>query len=293
MIESMTGFGRGSAQVNAATVTVEMRSVNNRFCEVSTRLPRLLSPYEGEIQSMVKQGLSRGRISVQVQVEQASENALPVGVNEDAARAYGSLLEKLRAAAGIAEPVRLEHLLTFSDVFSAPEDSSSRLEEAWAATQAALGEAIEAIRAMRKQEGRALQADLLDRIGGLRNGLRRVEERAPERVAEARSRLKARLQEILDDERIAPERLEMEMAILADRLDVTEECVRLRSHLNVFEEGLRGSEPVGRKLNFLVQEINREVNTIGSKANDAEIAHVAVEMKEELERIREQVQNIE
>lgn len=293
MIESMTGFGRGVSQTGGATVTVEMRSVNSRFCEVSLRIPRIIADHEPDIQALVKQALSRGRINVQVTIEQAAVQDLPVQVNADAARGYAALLDQLRTAAGISDPIRLEHLLTFSDIFAVPDENNSAREDAWNATLTALELATEGIRQMRQQEGRALQADLLARIDGIERGLRAVEHRAPERVREAHEKLRNRVAEFLSDERINPDRLEMEIALLADRLDVTEECVRLDSHLQVFREGLLGSEPVGRKLNFLVQEINREVNTIGSKANDAEIAHLAVQMKEELERIREQVQNIE
>ncbi len=293
MIESMTGFGRGAAQVGQTTVAVEMRSVNNRFCEVSLRLPKALAEHEHDISAAVKQALGRGRIAVQVQIEQAAAESLPVQVNEEAARRYAALLEALRRAAGIAAPVGLEHLLAFPDVFTAADDGAAAREEAWAAAQTAMAEAIEGIRSMRRQEGAALSADLQARLEAIAAVLAQIEARAPLRVEEARRRLHTRLQETLADERINPERLELEIALLADRLDITEECVRLHAHLDVFREALAGSEAVGRKLNFLLQEINREVNTIGSKANDAEVAHLAVEMKEEVERIREQVQNLE
>lgn len=293
MVESMTGFGRGTAQVHGARATVELRSVNNRFCEVAVRLPRSLANYESEIQTLVRQALGRGRINVQVQVESAEETGLPVHVDEQAVRSYASLLEKLRQVAGIEEPVRLQHLLAFSEVFTTPEIEEEADNSDWEAVKAALAEAIEGIRAMRRQEGLALQQDLENRLQVIETELVAVEKRAPERVNDARSRLRGRLEELLGDERVNKDRLEMEMTLLADRLDVTEECVRLRSHLKVFRDTFSSPEAAGRKLNFLLQEMNREVNTIGSKANDAEIAHRAVVMKEELEKMREQVQNIE
>lgn len=292
MIASMTGFGRGRARAGDLIATVEMRSVNNRFCEVSTRLPRELNPRESEIQALIKQALDRGRINVQIQVERA-EPQLTMQVDEHAARGYARLLDTLRIAAGLPDPVRLEHLLPFSDDLLVPADEETDDEALWAATSAALQEALDGLRAMRLQEGKALQTDLLERIASMRRELAHVEARAPERVREAREKLHERLAELLGDDRVDPERLEQEIAYLADKLDVTEECVRLRSHLQLFEEALRSDDPVGRKLNFLAQEINREVNTIGSKANDADVAHAAVRMKEELEKIREQVQNIE
>ncbi len=293
MIESMTGFGRGAAQVNGVTAVVEMRSVNSRFTEVSVRLPRILAEREQEMQSLVKGALARGRISVQVQVDRVTGETLAVQVDPQAARSYMQLLEQLRSEAGILEPVRLEHLLAFPEVFTNVEDDTVEDDAAWDAVLAAFEEAINGMRAMRRQEGAALQRDLEDRINAIEGDLAAVEERAPERVQQGRERLHDRLQEMLGDERINLERLEFEIAVLADRLDVTEECVRLRSHLVVFREALASDEPAGRKLNFLVQEINREVNTIGSKANDAEMTHRAVQMKEELEKIREQIQNIE
>jgi len=294
MITSMTGFGRGTAEVNGASATVEMRSVNSRFCEVSTRLPRSLADREPELQMHVRHAFNRGKITVTVQLEQSSGEALPIDVDTEAARAYTLLLEKLRDATGIVGPVEIHHLLHFSDIFtSVDEAQSSRADAAWEAVQQALADAIQDMRRMRAAEGQALQADLQQRLEAIERDLLAVEERAPERLNEARIRLKTRLSEILSDERINPDRIELEIALLADKLDVTEECVRLRSHIQVFRDAFAQEEPAGRKLNFLVQEMNREVNTIGSKANDAEIAHRAVSMKEELERIREQVQNIE
>ena len=293
MIDSMTGFGRGQAQVGNATANVELRSVNSRYCEVSVRLPRALSEYESEVQSIIKQAFSRGRISVQVQVETSAEDILSIELDEDTVRAYSGLLNRLRAAAGVAEPLALDHLLHFSEIFRTPDEPSKASDEMWAAVEEALTAAINQLRVMRRQEGSALLADLEARIEAIAGQLKLVEERAPLRVAEARTRLRSRMVDLLDDDRLDRDRLEMEMALLADRLDVTEECVRLQSHLELFRQSLNSENPEGRKLNFIAQEINREVNTIGSKSNDAEIAHLAVQMKDELEKIREQVQNVE
>ncbi len=293
MIASMTGFGRGSAQEDGITATAEMRSVNNRYLDVAVRLPSALAARETDVQALLRQALERGRVNVTVQVEKDVEADLPIRVNEKAARAYGRLLEDLRRAAGIEAPVSLEHVVRYSEVFTAAEEDPAALERMWRAVEAALAEALAQMRRMRRQEGQALEADLAARLDALEDGLARVEARAPERVEEARLRLRERLNELLADQRVDPERLEQELTLLADRLDVTEECVRLRSHLDLFRQALAAAEPVGRKLNFLVQEIHREVNTISSKANDAQVAHVAVAMKEEVEKIREQVQNVE
>lgn len=293
MIDSMTGFGRGQAEVNHVAATVEMRSVNNRFCEVSTRLPRSLSEYEGEVQARIKKAFSRGRITVQIQVDESAEAVLPIKIDEEAVRAYAALLNRLRSFAGITEPIRLEHLLQYSDIFQAAVSNEDESGTAWKAAAVALDQAIEDLRRMRRQEGSALLADLEERISILGRLLEDVQQRAPLRVEEARERLRGRLEDLLSEDRIDPARLETEIAILADRLDITEECVRLRSHLDMFRQALNSENPEGRKLNFISQEINREVNTIGAKSNDAEVAHLAVQMKDELEKIREQVQNVE
>lgn len=293
MIASMTGFGRGSATAHGTTAMVEIRSVNNRHCDVSVRLPSRLAAHEGDVQAHVKQAFVRGRFNVNVQVEGEEDEALPIDVDEEAAARYRRLLDRLRDAAGIQAPVQLDHLLHFSDVFTTDEDEDETDEDAWEAVQVALGEAIEQLRAMRRQEGRALRDDLDARADAIETHLTAVEARAPGRIEAARDRLEERLARLMDDDRIDAERLETEVALLADRLDVTEECVRLHSHLDLFREALENEDAVGRKLKFITQEIHREVNTIGSKANDAAITEHTVQMKEEVEKIREQVQNVE
>lgn len=293
MIASMTGFGRGSARTNEIALTVELRSVNSRYCEVSARLPRQLAEFESGIQGLIKQSVTRGRINAQFQLENAEANGLSVQVNAETVKAYTRLLEKLKDASGITEPITLAHLLSFPDVVSSIEDSTEVNEQLWEVAKSALLTAIHNLKQMRLQEGEALKVDLEERVAHIEKGLKLVEERAPERVTEARTRLQERLQDVFEDDRIDHDRLELEITLLADRLDVTEECVRLRSHLQLFSEALVSDEPVGRKLNFITQEINREINTIGSKSNDARVAHLVVDMKEELEKIREQIQNIE
>ncbi len=293
MINSMTGFGRGRAVVDGVTAIVEMRSVNRRFHEASVRIPRSLSAREAEVQARLRDAFERGRFTVNVQLEAEQEDPVGLRVDPKMARSYTRLLTELRTAAGLDAPVRLEHLLSFSDVFAPAESNEMAEEKAWPAVEAALEEAVDAMRAMRREEGRALADDLETRIEAIGEQLRAVEARAPERLEARREELKARLDELFADERLAADRLEAEVALLADKLDVTEECVRLRSHLDQFRQALASDAPAGRKLKFLVQEIHREVNTIGAKANDTGVAHRTVAMKEEIERIREQVQNVE
>ncbi len=288
----MTGFGRGQAHTDSLVIAVEIRSVNSRYCEVSARLPRQLAEYESNIQKLVKKSITRGRVNLQFQIESASEGS-PVKVHQDTVKAYIQLLNQVRDIAEIKEPITLTHLLTFPDIIKSLDDSTEANEALWLAVKEAVQDGLDNLKKMRIQEGSALKNDLEERINIIEDRLGQVEQRAPERIEESRTKLVDRLKEVLEDDRIDRDRVELEITLLADRLDVTEECVRLHSHLKLFKEALQSDEPVGRKLNFITQEINREINTIGSKANDKRLAHVVVEMKEELEKIREQIQNIE
>jgi uncharacterized protein (TIGR00255 family) len=290
----MTGFGRGSATRAGATATVEIKSVNKRHHDVSIRMPGNLSDKESAIQSALRDAFERGQFTVYVDVEAESSRAVPYRVNKDAAATYADLLRTLQETAGIDAPLTLEDLLQFDDVLTeVSPDDDELLEESWSAVEGALQEAMDDLAAMRAQEGRALRDDLDDRIAAIEEDLDAVEARAPERVREHQQKLRDRLAEIVDDERIDNDRIETEIAVLADKLDISEECVRLRSHLAMFRESLDDEEPSGRKLKFITQEIHREVNTIGAKANDPSISGCGVRMKEEVEKIREQVRNVE
>jgi len=296
MVHSMTGFGRGRASAGDTSVTVEIRSVNKRHHDVSLRLPDALVDLEGAVQAQLKGAFERGRFVVDVEVEAGAGEELPVDVDTDTVIQYKKLLERISAAAQIQEPIRLEHLLQFDALFTGDEaDGSPDLdpEALRPAVETALSDAVDALREMRAQEGTALREDLADRIDVIEKNVNVVEDRAPERVKERQERLRIRLDELVADDRIDPDRIETEIALLADKLDVTEECVRLHSHLQMFREAMDGDEPAGRKLKFITQEIHREANTIGAKANDETISRCAVQMKEEIEKIREQIRNVE
>ncbi|MBO6574563.1 MAG: YicC family protein [Rhodothermales bacterium] len=294
MISSMTGFGRGSASNLSYEATVEIRAVNSRFCEVSIRGPRELNEREPQIQRTVKDALSRGRITVNVQLDRIATGDIGLEVNESAVQAYRTVLENVsRAAALRDETITLDHLLRFQDVLVAKSSSDVDPEELWAPVSEALEEALDKLKAMRLIEGEALQTELLSRADSMETALQQVKVLAPERIPSARIRIRERLDELIAEGRIDPDRIEQEIAFLADRLDVTEEIVRLEAHFAAYREALQSADPVGRKLNFIAQEMNREVNTIGSKANDAEIAQVVVGMKEDLEKVREQIENVE
>ncbi len=292
MIASMTGFGRGQATVEGVTATVELRSVNNRYLDVSVRLPRLAATYEPEVLQTLRQHFQRGRITLQADLKVAGGLSGLSQLNLERAQLYLKQLETLRAHTGLTDPVRLDHLLAFPDLFEKPEEGEAD-ECMRQALMQALSQAIEALKAARLREGMLLKTDLETRLETIAQRLAAIEARAPERLAEARARLQARVQELLRETPVDPSRLELEIVLLADRLDITEECVRLRAHLQHFREVLTSTEPSGRRLNFLVQELHREANTISAKANDATISLLTVDIKEELEKLREQIQNIE
>lgn len=292
MITSMTGFGLGTAHYEGFSTTVELKSVNHRHCQVALQVPEELSAYEYEMETTVKEAFERGRIRVQVDIEH-TEEAADLEVDTAAARGYTRLLERLREISGLEEPITLSHLLTFSELFKPVLADEQALANAWKSVNRAMVKAIEELEKSRRQEGKELRRDLIDRVDAINSLLEDIEERAPLRVEEAQVRLSQRVEALLNDQRIDEDRLEQEVALLADKMDVTEECVRLRSHVKFFREALDQAEPAGRRLKFLTQEMHREINTIGAKSNDATISEKSVKMKEEVEKIREQIRNIE
>ena len=292
MIKSMTGYGKAVVETETGRTTVEIRSVNHRYGEVFVKMPRSFLAFENDVRKAVGDRLKRGKIEVFVQREEVVGGQQRPLVNVALARAYREAFDHLRTELGIYDPVTLPLILSQKDVLPAQEESSD--EDALRAEllQGVRG-AVEAMETMRMREGEALLADLRDRRQTLAMLIDRVAERAPAVVTDYALKLRERLAQLLADTTLDEARLAQEVALLADRCDVTEELVRFRSHLIQFDETFALAEPVGRKLDFLMQELNREVNTIGSKANDAAMAAIVVELKAELEKIREQVQNIE
>ncbi|RPI05043.1 MAG: YicC family protein [Ignavibacteriae bacterium] len=293
MAASMTGFGRAEVNKNGITVSTEVRSVNSRYLDLTLRLPRNFSQREKELKDIVRTFLNRGNLNVTVKVEHDSNDVVPLKVNKAAAKSYYKLLNEIRKSVKLKEQVKLAHLLTFSDVLE-PVDEEETDETEWELVQESVRQALENLNAMRAQEGSELAADLGKRIRWMDDTLNEVEKLSKERIPEERINLHERIAELVADKfTIDQNRLELEIALLVDKLDITEECVRYRSHNKYFLDALNKNEAAGRKLNFLVQEMNREANTIGSKSSDATIAHLIVGLKEELEKIREQLQNIE
>lgn len=289
----MTGYGRGEYTSGGKTAIVELRSVNNRYLELVSRVPRSLSLRENEMKELVRSRIIRGKITLNTTVQGDADSCVAVRVNKEAVKAYQKLLNDVRKTARIKEPVKLSHILSFSEIFEndAKEDDDTAL---WSVFEQALVRAVEQLQTMRANEGREIAKDMVKRVQGIESRLGEVVALAKQKVPEERNRLQERIAALVSDKRIVDsQRLELEIALLADKLDVTEECVRFRSHNKFFLEALEREDGAGRKLNFLIQEMNREANTIGSKTNDAAIAHHVVAIKEELEKIREQLQNIE
>lgn len=292
MLVSMTGFGRGEAVQDGVYAIVEIRSVNNRFLEIVSRLPRPLATYELELKEFARQRVTRGRINVSVSLKSPEPGCLGIKLDMETAKLYLQLLQNLRDSLQLEEPVKLEHILGFSEVFTS-EEGDDLAAKSWACVKLALEKAFVEFQQMKEKEGAILGEDIAARIKKLSCYVDEIEKSSRDHVSKEFELLKQRIVNVLAAPQVDTERLKLEIAILADRLDVTEECVRFRSHTCLFKELMASSQLVGRRLNFLLQEMNRETNTIGAKANDADISHRVVFMKEEIEKVREQIQNIE
>lgn len=288
----MTGFGKGEVVTLVGNFTVEIRAVNHRYGEISVRLPRSLYVLENEVKRLAASILKRGKIEISVQWdEKNSENAAPQ-LDMVVARGYYDAYTRLSKELNLPQDAPLSLIMAQKGVMKEAAgivDEGAILPQLLAALQAA----VTALDGMRIREGAALADDLQLRRVQIAEWTKLIGERTPQMVVEYRQKLKARLEQLLDGVEMDESRLAQEVALLADRCDITEELVRLSSHFKQFDEALRCSDPVGRKLDFLMQEMNREVNTIGSKSNDAEITNLVIQIKAEMEKMREQVQNIE
>ena len=292
MVKSMTGYGRHESVLHGRTLVIELKSVNNRYLDCNVRLPRVYICAEDGVQRRVKEVISRGKVDVYVNIENNTEEAVSVTLNQPVAAGYMDALRKMAETFGLAPAVSIDLLSKFPDVFKV-DKVPENLEELTADIHAVTEEALRDFDAMRCREGEKLEADLLGRLDTLEDFTHQVEQRSPQTVADYRARLTAKLQEVLADRQLDESRVLTEAAIFADKVAVDEETVRLHSHIAQFRDMLAGGSPIGRKLDFLIQELNRETNTIGSKCNNLEISTIVVNMKAEIEKIREQVQNIE
>lgn len=298
-MKSMTGFGRGAYEDENFSVTVEIKTVNHRYNEVAIRLPRFLNPVEDRIRKNILQAVSRGRIDVFINADYNSGSSATLKVDENLALGYHEALQKIGSLIGAADahinPAQEALFLArCPDVINVKEEVFDA-EACWPKLAQALEEALANLVAMRAAEGENIRGDFLYRADLIAEKLALVEERSPQVTEEYQAKLGERLNNILAEHNITlePERLLQEVAIFADRTAITEEIVRLKSHIKQFKRIIDSEQPVGRKLDFLIQEFNREANTIASKANDFALAQIVVEIKAEIEKIREQIQNIE
>lgn len=295
MVKSMTGYGRGSSSGEGGTFTIEVRSVNNRYLDCSIKMPRGFIFAEDSMKAQVQASISRGKVDVFVTQTSQAEGDCTVVVNEGLAKSYMEAMEQLYHLGGchwVKEGYYATELARFPDVLTV-EKKEQDPEQVKAGLLGALEASLIDFNSMRVREGQRLAQDILGRVKTIEGLVAKVEERSPKTVAEYRARLEAKMADILQNTQIEESRILTEAAIFADKVAVDEETVRLRSHIAQLREMLEQGGAVGRKLDFLIQEFNREANTIGSKCNDLEIARTVVDIKAEIEKIREQVQNLE
>ena len=293
MIKSMTGYGRARMELHKRDITVEVRSVNNRYLDCTVKMPRMYAFAEEAVKGRVQKAVSRGKVDVFITVDASAADVAKVSVNQELAAQYAAALRTLSGLCGSETyQVSPETLARFPDVLTVTK-ADEDLETVSADLCTVLDEALKAYNAMRAVEGEKLAQDIAARLDTIDECTGRVEARSPETVAEYRAKLTARMQEVLQSTTIDPQRILTEAAIYADKVAVDEETVRLRSHTSQLRTMLCADEPMGRKMDFLIQEVNRESNTIGSKCNDVSIAQIVVQLKAEVEKMREQVQNIE
>jgi len=295
MIRSMTGYGRSGRVMFDRKISIEIKSVNHRYNDLSVKMPRILNPFEDAIRKMMAQTITRGKVDVYINLESFSSDDVIISLNKPLADAYAEKLKEIKQLYSTYDDVSLSLISRFPDVVSVgknddSEKSSSEISET---LFCALSDAIEQFNEMREREGAALKTDLLMKIDMLSELAAKVLARSPEIVAEYRKKLLVRMSDVLADTNIDETRILTEAAIFADKSCIDEELTRLSSHLSQFKQILQSEGAIGKKLDFLVQEINREINTTGSKSNDVEITGYVIEMKSESEKIREQVQNIE
>lgn len=292
LLRSMTGFGRNEATVQGRHMIVEIKSVNHKFFEFSLRISKGFGFLEDKLKSYVQSRVSRGKVDMYVHIENLEDSDVQVLVNHSLAQGYMTAFQELKERYSIPGEPSLELLTRSSDIFSIhrqPEDEDAVFQ----AVTTVLTPAVDSFIAMREAEGARLYSDIMSRAETIVSLVDKIEKRSPETVNEYRLRLENKLREVLEDRNIDEQRILTEAAIFADKVAVAEETVRLKSHFGQLRSFASSREPIGRKMDFLVQEMNREANTIGSKASDPEIAYMVVDIKSEIEKIREQIQNIE
>ncbi len=291
MISSMTGYGKGLVQEGDLSVEVEIKSLNNRYLDLSLRLPRFLSAKELEIREKVKNSIKRGKVYLSVTVRRGDLEEKFSQVDPDAVKYAVKVLKDIRKSAGLKDKLKLTDVLQFQNMFFKEDDKQAG--EEMPLVEKAIDSAVNAMNNMRETEGKELEKDIRKRLGLIETALVKIENQKEDDLKIYFEKLKERAAQLVVDLKDNEQRLMMELALLSERYDVTEECVRLRSHIKMFADTLNNADDIGRKLNFILQEMNREANTINSKSVSSEISHAGISIKEEIEKIREQIQNIE
>ncbi len=292
MIKSMTGFGRSELVKEDRKITVEMKSVNHRYLDVNIKMPKKMNFFEAAIRNELKNYIQRGKVDIFISYEDYTETNICVKYNKELAAEYMKYLEQMAVDFSLDNDVRVSALSRYPEVLSMEEQTIDE-EELWIMLSEAIGKAAEGFVESRIKEGENLKEDLIGKLDGMLAHVEYITERSPEIITQYRSKLEDKVKELLGDAQIDESRLLMEVTIFADKVCVDEELVRLRSHIETMKENLQKGGSIGRKLDFIAQEMNREANTILSKANDLEISNRAIELKTEIEKVREQIQNIE
>ena len=292
MLRSMTGYGRCERMAEGKKILAEIKSVNQRFTDYNIKVPRHLAFLEDKVRELASQRIARGKVDIYILVESYEEADKEITLNEALAKNYVEVLRQLKEEFNLDGDINVNTVSRFSDIFRSERKEEDQ-ELIWKVVADTMNEALDAFIAMREREGERIQKDLCARIYYMKELAQKVDERSPQTVAEYKERLYSKIKEVLDEREVDEARVLTEVAIFADKVAVNEETVRLSSHFDEFYAIINGGEPAGRRLDFLIQEINREVNTIGSKAQDLDIAKTVVELKGEIEKLREQIQNIE
>ncbi|TCO78972.1 YicC/YloC family endoribonuclease [Marinisporobacter balticus] len=293
MIKSMTGFGRGEAKDLERQFTVEVKSVNHRYNDIVVRMPKRLTYLEEQLKNIVKGKIKRGRVEIYITFENIGETDAKISVNAPLAKQYVESLKNIREDLQIIDDISVSLISKFPDVIKVEQKEEDE-DATWGCLQEATNKALKMLMEMRMAEGKKLAEDIENRCMYISNIVEHIENKGPQVVLEHKEKLRDRIHELLEDATAIDEnRLNMEVALIADKCSITEEIVRLKSHIHQLKKALEENEAIGRKLDFLIQEMNREINTVGSKSNDLEITNYVVDIKSELEKIREQIQNIE
>lgn len=292
MIKSMTGFGRSEQKINGREVSVEIKSVNHRYFEFNCKTSRGYAFLEEKLKAYVQQRVSRGKIDLFVSVVCAEETQANITLNHSLAAGYVAALKEIVSAYGVQDDISVSSVARFADIFTVHKAQEDE-DEVWQSVLPVLDCAMESFMNMRMSEGARMKEDVLNRSKTILSIVDQIDEQSPQTVAQYREKLEERLRELLESASVDEQRLLTEAAIFADKTAVAEETVRLRSHFTQLQKFMETGEPVGRKIDFILQEMNREANTIGSKVQNAPLSHLVVEIKSELEKIREQIQNIE